>query len=183
MKRRRFLHASAAGLALSGLSGLASRYARAAWAAERKLYLYNVHTQESLTTVYWADGDYIAESLRAVNRLLRDHRSGEVATIDFTLLDSLQRIAITMDTNEPFQVISGYRSVNTNQELHAADEQGVSANSLHTRGMAVDLYFEYTPLTHLHAAALAVAGGGVGFYSKGFIHLDAGAKRQWVGKS
>ncbi|MDH4273893.1 MAG: DUF882 domain-containing protein, partial [Gammaproteobacteria bacterium] len=150
---------------------------------ERTLYLYNVHTQEALTTVYWVQGDYIAESLREVYHLLRDHRSGEIGTIDFSLLDTLHRVAAKMNnTTEPFQIISGFRSTTTNQELHAVDEQGVAAKSLHTRGMAVDLYFEYTPLLQLHAAAQGVSGGGVGLYPDRFIHLDTGPERHWVSK-
>ena len=184
MNRRRFLHISAAGLATGGLLGASAipRHARADALPERKLYLYNVHTQEALTTVYWVQGDYIASSLRDIDRLFRDRRSGEIRPIDFTLLDSLHRIAVAMDTTEPFQVISGFRSAATNRELREADELGVAANSYHTRGMAVDLYFEYTPLAQLHAAAQTVAVGGVGFYPRGFIHLDMGPSRAWVGQ-
>lgn len=185
MNRRRFLRTSAAaGLTLGGALGAGlSRATRAEEAPERKLFLYNVHTQEALTTVYWAQGDYLADSLRDVDQLFRDRRSGEISPIDFTLLDALYRISVIMETSEPFQVISGFRSRTTNQALHEADESGVAANSYHTRGMAVDLYFEYTPLEQLHAAARAVAGGGIGLYPERFIHLDVGPARQWTGNS
>jgi uncharacterized protein YcbK (DUF882 family) len=46
--------------------------------------------------------------------------------------------------------------------------------------MAVDLRVPGRPLSRLRAAALALAGGGVGYYPESdFIHLDVGRVRLW----
>src|ERR1041385_372795 len=50
--------------------------------SERKLSFYNLHTSESLETVYWAEGSYLPESLAAINHHLRDYRTGDVREID-----------------------------------------------------------------------------------------------------
>jgi uncharacterized protein YcbK (DUF882 family) len=46
---------------------------------ERTLSIYNIHTGESLRTVYWYNGEYLETALADVNHILRDHRSGESA--------------------------------------------------------------------------------------------------------
>src|SRR5215470_17044152 len=74
---------------------------------ERTLSFYNLHTTESLKTVYWQKGEYVAESLADVNRVLRDHRNGEQHEIDRRLLDLLCDLRLRLDTSESFQVISG----------------------------------------------------------------------------
>ena len=41
----------------------------------------------------------------------------------------------------------------------------VASHSLHVDGRAVDVRLPGTPLVSLHRAALALRGGGVGFYA------------------
>src|SRR4029450_11451089 len=49
---------------------------------EKSLAFYNTNTGETLATIYWFRGKYLPESLRAINRLLRDHHSDEICSID-----------------------------------------------------------------------------------------------------
>ena len=55
--------------------------------------------------------------------------------IDPALLDLLAALHGRLETNAPFQVISGYRSPKTNQML-AAKSEGVAKQSQHVQGKA-----------------------------------------------
>jgi uncharacterized protein YcbK (DUF882 family) len=146
---------------------------------ERSLSFYNLHTSESLKTVYWQGGDYLAPSLSEINRVLRDHRSGESHDIDPKLLDLLCDLRLRLDTAEPFQIISGYRSPGTNAMLHAKSD-GVATRSLHMDGKAVDIRIPKRKLSLLRDTALAMKAGGVGYYpSSDFVHVDVGRVRSW----
>jgi uncharacterized protein YcbK (DUF882 family) len=84
-----------------------------------------------------------------------------------------------MDCARAVQVISGYRSPATNAML-ARRSNGVAKNSLHVKGMAIDLRLPDRALADLRAAALALAGGGAGYYPKSnFVHMDTGRVRTW----
>jgi uncharacterized protein YcbK (DUF882 family) len=145
----------------------------------RSLKFYALHTGESLTTTYWEDGRYIPGELDRVNYILRDFRANEVKPIDPALLDLLTRIQHRLGINEPFQVISGYRSPVTNAMLHANSE-GVAVHSLHLQGKAIDITLKGRSLEQLRGAALAQRSGGVGYYPKSdFVHVDTGRVRYW----
>src|SRR6266481_5838687 len=104
----------------------------------RSLLMYNAHTGEGLSTVYWENGDYVPRALREVNYFFRDFRSNEVKPIDPHLLDLLYRIHQALNTTAPFNLISGYRSPATNAWL-ASRSQGVSHHSMHMEGRAADI--------------------------------------------
>ncbi|HVJ52344.1 MAG TPA: DUF882 domain-containing protein [Aliidongia sp.] len=145
----------------------------------RHLSFYNLHTGEALRTVFWQDGAYIPDALVEIDRVLRDFRTGSVHSIDKGLLDLLTRLHQRLDTSEPFHVISGYRSPETNAILHERSD-GVASHSLHMNGMAIDIRVPDRSLDTLHRAALSLEGGGVGFYpSSDFVHVDVGRVRHW----
>jgi uncharacterized protein YcbK (DUF882 family) len=147
-------------------------------ASERLLSFYNLHTAERLKVVYWADGAYVPESLAAINRVLRDHRTGSVHEIDQRLLDLLSQVRSKLDTSEPFQIISGYRSPATNAVLHERSN-GVAKHSLHMDGMAADIRIEGRSLEALRDVARSLKSGGVGYYRSQFVHVDVGRVRTW----
>lgn len=175
--RRHFLRNTAllsAGLCLPS-------YARAALMAvpERSLRLYNTHTGESLKTVFWAEGQFVPEALSDINKLLRDHRTNDVAAIDPELLTLLDRVTTLVSPGDTLHVISGYRSPLTNQTL-AQQSGGVAKHSLHLDGKAIDIRIPGRDLAQLRDGALSLKGGGVGFYPKSqFVHLDTGRVRRW----
>ena len=105
---------------------------------ERSLSFRHRHTDERLNTVYYANGRYIPSALQEVNWLLRDFRSDEVKEIDERLLDLLYAVRQRLETNEPFEVYSGYRTPETNALLRR-EGWGVARNSLHMQGMAIDI--------------------------------------------
>lgn len=173
--RRRFLGAVVAftgGLARPALADTAPRI----------LALDNIHTGEKLRAEYWANGAYQTDALGAIDKVMRDFRTGEVHPIDPRLLDLLSALHLQMETQAPFQVISGYRSPATNAGLRQAGHTGVASKSLHMQGIATDIRIAGKPLAGLHRAALALGVGGVGFYpSSNFVHVDIGRVRRWSG--
>jgi uncharacterized protein YcbK (DUF882 family) len=175
--RRRFALGLAMPLAL-GLVGLTPRQAAAA-GRERALLFHHCHTGENLRTVYFADGRYLPEALRAVTHHLRDWRVNKVRPVDPALLDLLWALRRRLEAAAPIEVLSGYRTPETNALLRRTHD-GVARNSLHMRGMAIDLRVPGRSLRHLHAAAVSLKGGGVGYYpSSGFVHIDSGPIRYW----
>ncbi len=148
-------------------------------ATERSLSFRNLHTGETLRSTYWAQGHYLKDELQGVNRLLRDHRSGEVHAMDPKLLDLLYLLQQSVAVSGPFHIISGYRSPQTNRKLRAKSS-GVAKHSLHMQGRAVDIRLPGCELKHLRDAALALSAGGVGYYAaSNFIHVDTGRIRHW----
>jgi uncharacterized protein YcbK (DUF882 family) len=162
------------------LGALASRQALAdTRAGERALSFYNTHTGDTLKTVYWAQGSYFPDALEEINRILRDHRSGEVKPIAPGLLDLAHRLRRMLDTDGPIHIISGYRSPATNARL-ASQGGGVAKHSMHLEGAALDLRLPGRDLKDVHRAALALQGGGVGYYARSeFVHIDIGRVRRW----
>ncbi|MDH3229282.1 MAG: DUF882 domain-containing protein [Alphaproteobacteria bacterium] len=145
----------------------------------RALALRNLHTHETVRATYWADGSWQADGLREINYVLRDFRTGDVVDIDAGLLDLMHRLAALVGTDQPFEIISGYRSPRTNAQL-ANQSSGVAKKSLHMEGKAVDLRLPGVKLSSLRRAAISLQGGGVGYYPKsGFIHVDTGRVRFW----
>jgi uncharacterized protein YcbK (DUF882 family) len=175
MARRAFL-ASAASLCLT------AALAHSAWAApasERRLSLYNPHTDERFDDVYWSDGDYVVPSLDNINWLMRDFHHDRVAAIDPGLLDLLQRISALLERDGPINVLSGYRTAATNRMLR---REGFRAapHSEHLVGRAADIRVDRVRLKQVRRAALSLKAGGVGTYwHDDFVHVDVGPVRSW----
>lgn len=146
---------------------------------ERSLSFYNTHTGEQLRTVYWVQGNYLEEPLGEINFILRDYRTNEIKNIDTGLLDLLFTIRHELETQQPFHVISGYRSPDTNAFLRAHGT-GIAEHSLHLVGKAIDIRTPGRELRLLQKTAVALKGGGVGYYPKSdFVHVDVGRVRYW----
>ncbi len=181
--RRRFLGLGAAALALpflTRLSALASPQPPAGpLPPDRGLSFYNTHTGESAAVEYCRQGCFIPESLKKVDHILRDHRTGETKPIDVDLLDLLNTLARTLPAEAPFHVISGYRSPHTNALLRKTGG-GVASNSLHLVGKAIDIRVPGVKLRTLYKTAVELRGGGVGIYpGSDFVHVDVGRVRTW----
>ncbi|MEO1491210.1 MAG: DUF882 domain-containing protein [Pseudomonadota bacterium] len=145
----------------------------------RSLALVNHRTAEKLRTAYWVEGEYIPEALEAINYILRDWRQNEIKQIDLRTVDIMAATHSLLDTSEPFQVVSGYRSPKTNAMLRSRS-RGVARNSYHTRGMAVDITLDTRTARQIASAAKSLSAGGVGTYSRSsFAHVDSGPVRDW----
>jgi uncharacterized protein YcbK (DUF882 family) len=183
LNRRRFLGLGAASAAAAVLPARlhAASLPKAA-NPERILSFFNTHTGERLKTAYCCGGIYRPEALKEINHILRDFRANEIKPIDPKLLDLLHELGGTLESDESFHVISGYRSAATNAMLRerGGSHTGVASHSLHMDGKAIDIRLPGVKLDHLRAAARSLKLGGVGYYpSSNFVHVDTGRVRFW----
>lgn len=175
--RRTFLSIAAAA-ATSAIAAPALAFPRFSMRS-KALSFHNLHTDESLDLVYWADGEYLADATQRIEHLMRDFRNNEIHPIDPRLLDLLSTLRERLKTDAPYQIISGFRSPETNAMLRRISE-GVASNSLHMQGQAIDLRVPGVALERVHETALALQGGGVGYYPRSeFVHVDVGPVRRW----
>lgn len=176
LSRRRFVQKSI-GLCTVGM--MPAAWSVDAQATPAGLSFLNLHTGESLQTAIMPDTDLGSATLGPVNRILRDHRSGESTVMDPDLLKNLAILQAEVGVAGPFHVISGYRSPKTNAKLRAAG-RGVATKSLHMQGKAIDIRLPGCDLHTLKDAARSLKCGGVGYYAKSnFVHMDTGRVRYW----
>jgi uncharacterized protein YcbK (DUF882 family) len=178
MQRRAFLKSSLL-LAAPTLSIPALAKTAQPATGERVLRLYNTHTGEKLKSTFWAEGEFIPDAMKDINKVLRDHRNNKVAQMDPELLLLLTQLNDRLENNRELHIISGYRSPESNAKLHAASG-GVAKRSLHMDAKAIDIRLPGKDLKMLHRAAMSLKGGGVGYYaSSQFVHMDTGRVRYW----
>jgi uncharacterized protein YcbK (DUF882 family) len=176
--RRDFLGFVAAAAAGS-IAAPALALAGPVFSPQRFLAFHHLDTGESLAIAYFDQGRYLPDAARRIAYELRDFRTGEVHAIDPKLLDLLARLRQTLGVVEPFTVICGYRSPQTNA-LRREETSGIAANSLHMEGKAIDLRVAGIGLSKLRDAAIALKAGGVGYYPRSnFVHVDVGPVRHW----
>jgi len=145
----------------------------------RRIRMYSGRTGERLDTVYWIDGRYIREALREVNLFMRDWRNGKAVEMDTRTVDIMAASHNLLDTSQPYMLLSGYRSPETNAMLRS-QSSGVARNSLHMRGQAADLRLSDRSVSQMARAAASCRAGGVGRYSgSDFVHMDCGVVRTW----
>ncbi len=176
--RRRFLRRAGALCAAAG--ALAAMPTLATTTPQpRRLRFVHTHTGETLTTTYFDGSDYDAAAMLDVDYLLRDFRTGDCLQMDPQLLDILWNLQVLADRDEPFEIISGYRSPLTNAMLHRRSN-GVAEHSQHLLGKAIDLRLSGYSTRRLGEHARSLARGGVGFYeASDFVHVDTGRVRFW----
>ncbi len=145
----------------------------------RRIRMYSGRTGERLDTIYWIDGEYIGEAIREVSLFMRDWRNGEAVAMDTRTVDIIAATHRLLEVSEPYMLLSGYRSPQTNAMLRS-QSSGVARNSLHMRGQAADLHLDSRSVNQIARAAVACQAGGVGRYSgSGFVHMDCGDVRSW----
>lgn len=175
--RRKFLKVLGGVSALTALPN--QSFASLHKSKEQSLSLLNLHTGESLSSTFFAEGIFQSNSLTELDFLLRDHRNGQVHSMDKQLIILLHELQQTFGDHKPIHVISAYRSPESNEKLRAKSSK-VAKKSYHMQGKAIDIRIPGVPLGELHRASLSKKAGGVGIYSRSdFIHLDIGRVRQW----
>lgn len=177
--RRRFIKMAI----FSGLTAFVPLHALAAipdfTPEDRSLNLYNPVTEETLTTTYWFNGQYVPEALEKIDYIMRDHRTDEVKSIDLGLINLLHTIKIQIELDEPFHIVSGYRCRKSNELLRKSG-RNAARNSYHLKGQAADIRLPDGHLASLLKVATVIKGGGVGYYPRdNFVHVDVGPVRYW----
>jgi uncharacterized protein YcbK (DUF882 family) len=145
----------------------------------RRIRMYSGRTGESIDTIYWIEGNYIPEAMAEINHFMRDWRNGRRTNVDSRAIDIMAASHNLLDAGEPYMMLSGYRSPETNAALRS-QSRGVARNSLHMRGQAADLRLQSRSVGQMARAAQACNAGGVGLYSRSnFVHMDCGPIRVW----
>ncbi|ABG32167.1 DUF882 domain-containing protein [Roseobacter denitrificans] len=145
----------------------------------RRIRMYSGRTGERIDMIYWIEGEYVPEAVKEVNHFMRDWRTDGVKSMDLRTIDIMSAAHNLMDADEPYMLLSGYRSPQTNAMLRSRS-RGVAKNSLHVKGQAADLRLSTRTVSQMARAAAACKGGGVGKYSRSnFVHMDCGVVRTW----
>jgi uncharacterized protein YcbK (DUF882 family) len=145
----------------------------------RMLKFYHTHTGEQIEVTYFSNGAYRDEALDRLNRFLSDWRNGQGRAIDPDLMDILWDIQQVTGSRDTYEVISAYRSPETNAMLRSRSS-GVAKNSQHLHGKAIDVRLRGVDTRMLRDTALELQRGGVGYYAKSdFVHVDTGRVRSW----
>jgi uncharacterized protein YcbK (DUF882 family) len=150
---------------------------------ERSIELFNTHTRATAHVVYKRGDQYEKAALEQLDKVLVDHRSGETHPMDPALFDQLYDLALAAGVPPSYEIISGYRSPESNSKMAAREGSGVSKRSLHMQGRAIDVRLKGCTVEKLRDLALAAKRGGVGYYQRSqFVHIDTGTFRTWIGK-
>ena len=167
--------------ALGGFVALAVTPAavQAQMGGSRVIRIRRVQTGEAFEGIYWRDGRYDRDALRRLDIVFRDPSMDETTPMDPRLFDVLNIVATRLDSDEHFEVISGYRAPETNAS-RARQSRRVSRVSLHMSGMAADVRLPGRQSMAIARLAADMQIGGVGLYRRdGFVHLDCGPARRW----
>ena len=147
----------------------------------RRIKMYSGRTGERIDMIYWIEGNYIKDAVSELNYFMRDWCTDGVKSMDLRTVDIMAASHNLLDVSEPYMLLSGYRSPQTNAMLRSRS-RGVAKNSLHMRGQAADLRLASRSVNQMARAAIACNGGGVGRYSgSNFVHMDCGQVRNWGG--
>ncbi len=147
----------------------------------RTLTLVDNHTNESGSFTYMVNGSYDMAVLEKLNWFLRDWRLNESIKMDPKLFDILWEVYRESGSKQPVDVLSGYRSPQTNAMLRRRSRQ-VAEHSQHMEGRAIDAHFLDVGPAPIRDIAMRMQAGGVGFYPVGitpWVHIDSGAVRYW----
>jgi len=145
----------------------------------RSLTIFHTHTQESATITFRRNGQYDPAGLKQLNWILRDWRTDQTTNMDPRLFDTIWEVYREVGSREPINIVSAYRSPQTNGMLHRRS-RAVSEHSQHMLGKAMDIRLPDIPAARLRATAMRLQDGGVGYYSsERFVHIDVGSVRAW----
>lgn len=145
----------------------------------RRLKMYSGRTGEHIDVIYWVDGRYVRPAMREINYFMRDWRQDKAVKIDTRTVDLMAAAHKLLDVDEPYTLLSGYRTPKTNAML-SRRSGGVAKNSLHMKGQAADLRLQSRSVSQMARAAVKCNVGGVGRYSRSnFVHMDCGSVRTW----
>lgn len=145
----------------------------------RRIRMYSGRTGEKIDMIYWIEGEYIRDALKEINYFMRDWRTNGTKSMDARTLDIIAATHNLLDVSEPYMLLSGYRSPQTNAMLRSKS-RSVAKNSLHMKGQAADLRLASRSVSQISRAAASCKAGGVGRYSSSnFVHMDCGVVRSW----
>lgn len=150
---------------------------------DRWLHLERGASKEKAIFCYYTKkGGWDARGYNAACYLLRDVQERKIVSMDKRLIDLLYLIqAWCRVNNRPYIILinSGYRTPEHNKRLKKS-----ALNSQHVLGAAADIRIDGISTQELANIAKAIGVGGVGIYphdGAGFVHVDVGKVRTWIG--
>lgn len=148
---------------------------------DRWLHLERASTGEKGVFRYYVRGrGWESKGYATACYLLRDVTSNVTIKMDKRLIDLLFIIQSWLRLNKlPYviTIISGHRT-----EKYNATVPGAAKDSEHVKGTAADIKIKGVSTDDLQRLARAIGVGGVGVYTRqGFVHVDVGRIRKWVG--
>lgn len=147
----------------------------------RRIKMYSGRTGESIDMIYWVDGRYVKPALKEINHFMRDWREDKSTKMDTRTIDIMAASHKLLDVDEPYLLLSGYRTARTNALLRKGSRR-VAKKSLHMTGQAADLRLKSRSVSQMAKAAQSCSAGGVGrYYRSNFVHMDCGPIRTWNG--
>lgn len=145
----------------------------------RTLNFYHTHTGQSIAATYYVNGEYNSAALGDLRVFLADWRDAQQKDIDPALLDILWQIQQQTNNAGTYEIISAYRSPQTNEMLRKSSS-GVAKSSQHVVGNAIDVRLRGLDTALLRDTARELRLGGVGYYAgSDFVHIDTGRPRYW----
>ena len=146
----------------------------------RTILLSDQHTNESGSFTFMVNGVYDPSVLDKLNWFCRDWRLNEPTKMDPHLFDIIWEVYRKSGSTQPIDVLSGYRSPQTNAMLRRRSRQ-VAEHSQHMEGKAIDAHFMDVGPARIRDIAMRMEAGGVGFYPTGvtWVHIDSGSVRYW----
>ena len=147
----------------------------------RTVILSDQHTNESGSFTFMVNGVYDQAVLDKLNWFCRDWRLNEPTKMDPHLFDIIWEVYRESGSQQPIDVLSGYRSPQTNAMLRRRSRQ-VAEHSQHMQGKAIDAHFLDVSTARIRDIAMRAQTGGVGFYPTGntpWVHIDSGSVRYW----
>ena len=147
----------------------------------RTITLSNQHTNESGSFTFMVNGVYDSATLDKLNYFCRDWRLNEPTKMDPHLFDIIWEVYRESGSSQPIDVLSAYRSPQTNAMLRRRSRQ-VAEHSQHMQGKAIDAHFLDVSTARIRDVAMRAQAGGVGFYPTGntpWVHIDSGSVRYW----
>lgn len=137
---------------------------------------------EALDVIYRVGDTYIPEALNNLSQFLRDSHNDEVKSYNPRTFDVLHTMLRKLNrSSSVIEVLCGYRTKETNDELRAKRTTNAAEHSEHIEASALDIRVPGVPAAQLRNAALSLGAGGVGYYPKGqFVHVDTGPVRKWT---
>jgi uncharacterized protein YcbK (DUF882 family) len=147
----------------------------------RTIVLSNQHNNESGSFTFMVNGVYDEAVLDKLNWFCRDWRLNEPTKMDPHLFDIVWEVYRESGSTQAIDVLSGYRSPQTNAMLRRRSRQ-VAEHSQHMQGKAIDAHFVDVGTSRIRDIAMRMQAGGVGFYPTGitpWVHIDSGSVRYW----
>ncbi len=147
-----------------------------------ELRLARAHTDEMIDVIYRVGDTYVPEALDKLNQFLRDSHNERVRPYDPRAFDVLHTLLTKLGkSNGLIDVLSGYRSQESNDILRESRTTNAARHSQHILAKAIDIRVPGVPATLVRDAALSLGAGGVGYYPRSqFVHVDISPVRQWT---